>query len=259
MLSVVIPAFNEAAAIEKTLSAIGRALRKEEWEAVVVDDGSEDGTAEKAEGYASGHPEQRIRVLRLLENRGKGEAVRAGLLAARGDMVAYLDADLDIPPRELCTLKRIMERKEWDIAVGSKRHLALFGSPIPFYRRVVSLVFSRVVRLLFAIPVRDTQTGIKVMRGAVVRRVAPLASESGFLFDVEILAYAHAMGFRIGEVPVQICEGERQRRIGLWHIWRSILELAGMVHRVRMLIRHLARGRHEEGSDAASHAFVARD
>ena len=199
-LSVVIPAFNEAKRLPPTLDRIQDYLRSElpSFEIVVVDDGSTDGTAEAIEG--AGH--DRLRLLRLDKNRGKGHAVRRGMLDARGALCLMTDADLSTPIEDLAVLLRALE-KGYDVAIGSR---AVVESRVevrqPLYREAAGRLFNRMVRLLALPGLKDTQCGFKLWTREAARESFSLGRLDGFCFDVEALFIARKRGRRIAEVGV---------------------------------------------------------
>ena len=166
----------------------------------MVDDGSGDGTAERAREALAGLPG--ARVLRFPENRGKGRAVKEGVLAARGRVVLFSDADLSTP---IAMLDRLLERLEAgaDIVIGSR---ALAESDVrvhqPRLREALGKLFNAVVRRLLVPGIRDTQCGFKAFRRDAARELFEGLRTEGFCFDVEILAAARRRGLRIEEVPV---------------------------------------------------------
>ncbi len=224
-LSVVVPAWNEAERIPECIRRIVGSLCALDPEVIVVDDGSTDGTAEVCRAWIASHPSPDVRVL-VAPHRGKGAAVRAGALASRGDVVAFIDADLDVAPEEIARLLRVRQERGLDVVVGSKRDLSWRRMQRPLPRRLLSLSFSAVARLLFRLPVRDTQTGIKLFDGPWLRSVAPHARVQGFLFDVELLALAAAAGLRMGEVCVPVGMSRPASRIGVRDVLRCMGELA---------------------------------
>lgn len=201
-LSVVIPVFREADCIEKTLSEIaehfdGAAL---DLETVVADDGSDDGTAEVAEKAAES--DERVKVVRLDVHRGKGAAVRQGILASRGRLVLVTDADLSIPLSQYAGLRDALESGA-DIAIGSKELGRRNGFVVqPFLRTLMGRVFNLAVRALVIRGVLDTQAGFKLLRGDAARALAARCVLDGFACDVELLARAQRGGLTIREVPV---------------------------------------------------------
>lgn len=196
-LSVVVPALNEEERLPRTLERIASHLARRggAWEVLVVDDGSRDGTAERAEAAGA-------TILRNEANRGKGFAVRRGMLAARGARRLMTDADLSTPIEELDRLGARMDEGA-DVVVGSR---ALPGSRIevrqPWYRENSGRLFNVFVRALAVPGVMDTQCGFKLFSAAAAREVFSAARLDGFCFDVEALFLARKMGYRIAEVPV---------------------------------------------------------
>jgi len=192
-LSIVIPAFNEERRIIQTLTALKEYCP--ESEIIVVDDGSSDSTAEVS--ALSG-----ARVLVHKENRGKGAAVRTGVLAARGDVIGFMDADLAVPLHCLESLLEGLE-KGADIAIGSRR---LPGSKVygrGIYRNLPGEIFSRLVTLATGLPYADTQCGFKFFKRAAAREIFTGIRTADFAFDVEILLQAVTLGYRVAEVPVE--------------------------------------------------------
>ena len=201
-LSVVIPAFNEAERIGPTLAAVRAHLESKSVpaEIIVVDDGSRDGTAARAEAALSGFAAARI--IRLPRNQGKGAAVKAGVLEARGDLVLFSDADLSTPISELEKFLPVIEGGA-DVVIGSR---ALPGSDIQVRQRALregmGKFFNRLVRLLVLTGIPDTQCGFKLFRREAARAAFEEARIRGFGFDVEILALCARRGYRIKQVPV---------------------------------------------------------
>ena len=198
MVSFVIPAYNEETLLGRTLAAVNDAARAsgEPFEIVVADDGSHDDTA--GVGGAAG-PE--VRVLRL-PHRGKGAAVRAGVLAASGDLLLVMDADLSTPIAELDLLEAALDR--CDVAIGS-RNVAGARVTVPqrLDRRVMGRAFNLLVRALLLPGLRDTQCGVKLFRREVAQAVFERCRSDGFAFDVEALWLARRLGYRVAEVAVE--------------------------------------------------------
>jgi glycosyltransferase involved in cell wall biosynthesis len=217
-LSVILPARNEAHHIHENVRRVCEALAGEELEVVVVDDGSSDATfAEAARAGAAGLP---VRAVRQEANLGKGAALFRGFAESRGELVAFLDADLEIGPEHVRRLAEVLRATGAEVVVGSKSE---GGSDFPLRRRLLSRVFRRGVSFLFGLSVTDTQTGIKLFRREVLERVAPRMTSSRFAFDIELLVAASRFGYRIAECPVPASFG-RERRMGRMSL-RSMLEL----------------------------------
>jgi dolichyl-phosphate beta-glucosyltransferase len=197
-LSVVIPAFNEALRLPATLARIREHLAGASFEIVVVDDGSTDGTAQQAR--AAG--DDCLRVIGGGRNRGKGHAVRQGMLEARGALRLMTDADLSTPIEELARLQA-RAAEGFEIVIASR---ALAGSRIevhqPWYRESVGRAFNLLVRALLLPGLHDTQCGFKLFSARAAAEVFAAARLDGFGFDVEALVIARRRGYRIAELPV---------------------------------------------------------
>ena len=200
MLSILMPARNLAPVILANVREVRAFFAgRIPFEIIVIDDGSTDGTGAELRKHAAELPELRVVVLQA--NAGKGAALRHGFDASRGTHVAFLDADLDLSPSLLPHFFEVMERANADIVIGSKRHPQSVLDYPPF-RRLVSSVYYFIVKLMFGLPIRDTQTGIKLFKRAAVAWVFPRMLVKHFAFDLEILSIAHERGFRIAEAPV---------------------------------------------------------
>jgi glycosyltransferase involved in cell wall biosynthesis len=217
-LSVILPARNEAHHIRANVRRVCEALAGEELEVVVVDDGSGDGTQAEAQAAAAeGLP---VKVVRQEPNRGKGAALFRGVAESTGELVAFLDADLEIAPENVRRLADLLVSSGADVLVGSKSE---GHSDFPLRRRLLSRAFRAAVSFLFGLSVGDTQTGLKLFRREVLERVAPRMTSSRFAFDIELLVAASRFGYTIAECPVPASFG-RERRMGRMSL-RTMLEL----------------------------------
>lgn len=210
-LSLIIPAFNEAQRIEPTLRRFHRflAARPARFEIIVVDDGSMDATVALVMALAGELPG--LRVLRSPANRGKGHAVRLGMLAATGQVRLFSDADGSTPIDELDPLLLALAQGA-DVAIGS-RYLAAsrVTRPQPWFRRVWSRLVNRLVQRVLLPGVVDTHCGFKAFTAAAAAPIFAACTVDGWSFDLEVLARARAHGFRIQEVPVRWENDERSK------------------------------------------------
>jgi dolichyl-phosphate beta-glucosyltransferase len=203
--SLVIPCFNEQARIGETLRLAldYLAANAPESELIVVNDGSTDATAAIAREKLAGATVS-ARLLENFPNRGKGAAVRSGLLAAREPIGLFSDADLSTPLGETPKLIEPIANGEVDIALGSRAlDRSLIGIHQPWRREQGGRVFNLLVRVATGLPFWDTQCGFKAFRLAVCRPILEEARIDGFAFDVELLFLAHRAGLRIREIPVR--------------------------------------------------------
>jgi glycosyltransferase involved in cell wall biosynthesis/O-antigen/teichoic acid export membrane protein len=200
------------------------------FEVVPVSDGSTDGS-EQALGDL---PSSLIRPIVFADNRGKGEALRIGLAHGRGRYLGFIDGDGDIPAGVLTGFVELARNQQPDMVVGSKRHP---GSRIayPAARRLYSFAYQLLTRTLFGLRVRDTQTGVKLVRRDVLAEVLPRMVEKRFAFDLELLAVAHRLGYRqTAELPVEI--GERfTSTISLRIVWRMLQDTLATFYRLQVL------------------------
>jgi glycosyltransferase involved in cell wall biosynthesis len=203
--SVVIPCFNEAARIGETLRLTNDYLVKNspQSELIVVNDGSIDRTSAIA-GQALAQTKVATRLLENFPNRGKGAAVRSGLLAAQRPIGLFFDADLSTPLEEIPKVIEPIANGDIDLAFGSRAlDRKLIGRHQPWRREQGGRVFNLLVRLATGLPFWDTQCGFKAFRLDVCRPILETAHIQGFAFDVELLFLAQRAGLRLCEVPVR--------------------------------------------------------
>jgi glycosyltransferase involved in cell wall biosynthesis len=205
-LSVVIPAYNEVARLGNTLRAVVDYLRQKfpDGELIVVDDGSSDQTAELARQVFQDSADLRTSVISYKSNLGKGRAVRLGLLAARGDVALFSDADLSTPITEAPKLIEPILNGQFDVTFGSRAlDRQLIGVHQSWRREQGGRVFNLVVRVATGMPFWDTQCGFKAFRMSVCRPLIEAATVDRFGFDVELLYLAFRAGLNLKEVPVR--------------------------------------------------------
>lgn len=224
-LSVVIPCFNEEERLGATLERIVGYLDQREgaYEVLVVDDGSRDGTVSVAERLCY----ERVRILRHGENRGKGAAVRTGVLASVGEWVLITDADLSTPIEDL---ERLQGRSSTaDIVLGSR---AVSESRIvrhqPLYRELMGKTFNAIIRGIGLVGLHDTQCGFKLFRGAIAREIFARSRVDHFAFDVEVLWLAQKAGYRVVEEGVTWENSPDSRVSPLGDAWRMLLDVLAL-------------------------------
>jgi dolichyl-phosphate beta-glucosyltransferase len=210
-LSVVIPAYNEAARLERTLEATANFLddRGDRYEIIVVDDGSRDSTADVAGAWWAQRAPRAgtFCVLDYEGNRGKGYAVRYGVLRARGEHVLFMDADLATPIEEITKLEASLGQTQdgaaVQFAIGSRdvRSSKLLVRQ-PLYREAAGRLFNKIVQMLATPGIHDTQCGFKLLTRAAAQEIFKRCTLDGFSFDVEAIYIARRLGYSIAEVPV---------------------------------------------------------
>jgi dolichyl-phosphate beta-glucosyltransferase len=202
-LSVIVPAYNEERRIAATLERIYKFLATKDYdfEIIMVDDGSTDGTVAVAEKSRCA-TDHKLAILKNVINRGKGASVRNGIAASSGKYVVFSDADLSTPIEELDGFIDMMD-KGCDVVIGSR---ASAGSRVvvrqPFYRQTMGKVFNLLVKAILLKGLNDTQCGFKLFRGVVAREIAGEMKIEGFCFDVEMLYLARIKGYNIREKGV---------------------------------------------------------
>jgi dolichyl-phosphate beta-glucosyltransferase len=201
-LSVVLPVYDEARVLAETLAQLVPHLEGlgKSFEIVCVDDGSTDGSWEILQRLAAA--DERVRVDRLPENRGKGAAVRKGMLAAEGELVVFMDADLSTPLDEMVRFLGALD-SGYDVVIGNRRAP---GSEItrhqPWIRETLGRGFTVLTRVLLAPGVHDFTCGFKGFRRDAARKIFARSSLNGWAFDAELVVIAHSLGLKLAQVPV---------------------------------------------------------
>lgn len=227
LVSIVVPAYNEAARIGDSLEKIGAFMQQSPFsmELIVVDDGSSDATPQ----IVDQSPIQRLQLLRSSQNHGKGYAVREGVLAAAGEYVLFTDADLSAPIEELGELLDVALKEGADIVIGSRgldrsyieKHQARF-------RELGGMLFNAMVQLILGLRLHDTQCGFKLFERRRSRRIFELQTRFRFGFDPELLFLAKRYGLSIREVPVRWRHAEGSKVNFLRDGVRMFVDLLGI-------------------------------
>ena len=205
-VSIIIPAYNEAVRLPSTLAATAEyfRMRSETFEILVVDDGSTDDTRAVVTWYAAQHPELSVQCLSYGGNRGKGFAVRFGMLRASGDLRLFCDADLATPAEEYEVVLSAMTRVEAEVGIGSRplrnSHLLVHQ---PWFREWMGRGFNKAVQILAVPGIADTQCGFKLFTAQAAQEVFCRCRIDGFAFDSEALYIARRLGYTIAEVPIR--------------------------------------------------------
>ena len=236
-LSVIVPAYREGPRIYKNLTRLVGELDKLEtaYEIVVVSDGNTDATVREAMRVDS----PAIKVFHYPMNVGKGFALSFGVDQSIGELVTFIDADMELDPANIRGFMDLMETTGCDAVVGSKRH-PLSRVAYPRFRRLQSWVYQVLIRVLFNLNVRDTQTGLKLFRRDVLRESMPLLAIKKFAFDLELLVVARYLGYqKVCEAPIAL-EYQFETTVNLSAAWRVLWDTAAIFYRLRIL-RHYER------------------
>ena len=221
----VLPSHNE----EKTLASVIKPLKEAGIDIFVVDDGSQDMTYEKAGSVKAGH----VKVIRLEENQGKGQAIKEAFKYAKGDIIMFLDGDLDIHPAQFHALFDIMKNENADVVIGAKRHERSVVK-YPFKRRVLSAGYFYIVKFLFGLPLLDTQTGIKIFKREVLDKIFHRVLIKRYAFDLELLVLAHHNGYTIRPAPIVVDFKGKYGHITPRVIFKILWDTMAIFYRLRI-------------------------
>jgi glycosyltransferase involved in cell wall biosynthesis len=224
IVSIIVPAFNEATRIGDSIRKIDAFMRQSplSLELIVVDDGSSDGTADIVRQFRA----KRLRLVQNNRNHGKGYTVRHGVLAASGQYVLFTDADLSAPIEELNKLLDVALKEDADVVIGSRAIDRTFIEKHQSrFRELAGMLFNVVVRLLLGLKLRDTQCGFKLFHRKKSRRVFEQQTTWGFGFDPELLFLAKRNGLTIRETPVRWSHAEGSKVRPIKDGFRMVLDL----------------------------------
>ena len=238
-LSIVIPAFSEARRLPAALEALQAYVRTAGYatEVLAVIEPSPDRTLQVAEAARAGFPE--LRVIANDRHRGKGFAVKTGMLAARGQFAFFTDADLSTPLSHLTgALQLFREQRSVDVVVGNRQHpQSQILQRQNLVRETMGKVFNRLVRSMAGLNISDTQCGFKGFRQAAAREIFSRLRTDGFSFDVEVLLLARHLHFKVVDVPVQWSNSTESKV----HVLRDSLRMLRDVAAVRALVQKTVR------------------
>ena len=257
-VSIIVPAFNESARLGGSLTKILQYLneRREAAELIVVDDGSTDSTSAIAAEAIRDSGRVESRLVRYETNRGKGYAVRLGLLEARANIALFSDADLSTPITEVPKLAEPIKTGEYDLTFGSRGlDRGLIGVHQPWRREQGGRVFNLIVRLATALPFWDTQCGFKAFRMSVCRPLIEAAQIDRFGFDVELIYLAHLAQLRLREIPVRWDHSAGGPLDASANYSRDSVRMINEVRRIR---REVDRGTYSEAISAARTAAMVQ-
>ena len=233
-LTVVVPYYNPGRLLVPTMQRLLAVLDSSgaDYEVIAVSDGSTDGSDSELDSAVAEHP--RLTNVVLARNQGKGAALRIGLARGKGRYLGFIDADGDLDPILLKSFQTMVELYRPDIILGSKRH-PLSEVEYPLLRRVYSWGYQQVVRLGFRLNIKDTQTGIKLVRRDVLSAVLPRMVEKRFAFDLELFVIARRLGYkRFLEAPIRL-RHQFSSTVSWRSVYRSLLDTMAIWYRLRVL------------------------
>lgn len=234
-LSVVMPAYNEGDNIFNNIQKVSTALRgfTDKFEIIIVNDGSKDNTKEEVKRAIQ--LDDKVRLVSYKTNGGKGKAIKEGVKAAKGQYIAFLDSDLDLPPEQLEAYVAQISNGNADVVIGSKMHK---DSKIdyPAVRKIISFGYYCMLKVLFRLNVKDTQTGIKVFKSEALKPVIELIKTEGFAYDIEILVAVNCRKYRIKEMPVELVfrRGNGMGRITIKDIFKAFKDTFSIFYRAQI-------------------------
>jgi glycosyltransferase involved in cell wall biosynthesis len=226
-ISIVMPAYNVEDDIVEAISEVRGVLEKitDDYEIIVVNDGSTDDTARRVEGVMDGH----VKIVNHSVNMGKGAAVKTGVRYASGDYTILLDADRDIDVRNM--MQYIKALREYDVVIGSKRHpKSIYQAPT--LRKILSVGYNILVKALLGIRVGDTQTGFKAFKTKYLKMIMNVIVVKRYSWDAEALAIANMLKLKIAEAPVHI---RQEKLFKFKDVLNMLIELLGIVYRLRVI------------------------
>ncbi len=236
LLSLVVPAYRQEKTITKDITAIATALSALpiNYEIIIVVDGFADKTYEAVQKIKK----TGVTVLGYKDNKGKGFAIKRGVEEAKGDIIGFIDAGMDIDPTEISIMLDIMDWNKADIVIGSKLHPESKVN-YPFWRKVLSWGYRSLTHFLFGFSVKDTQVGLKIFKKKAAKDIFSKIIVKRFAFDIEVLAVAYKLGYtRIYEAPIKLnfngvsnITSSSFWRVIFWMLW----DTAAVFYRVKVL------------------------
>jgi glycosyltransferase involved in cell wall biosynthesis len=227
LVSIIMPAYNVANSIVVVVVNVKRAMTAitDDYEIIVVNDGSRDATR----AVLASLSDSCLKIVDHKKNLGKGAAIKTGVKYAKGVYTILLDADGDIDIKNINLYLRAL--RKYDIVVGSKRH-PRSTYQAPFLRKILSLGYNTLVKILLGIKVGDTQTGFKAFKTTHLRLIMKVILVKRYSWDTEALAVANLLKLRIAEAPVHI---KQEKLFRMKDILRMLLEVLGIVYRLRVI------------------------
>jgi len=228
-LSVVVPMYNESNIyynMQEMIKSLDKSFKN--YEIILVDDGSTNDCLKDAKKLKS----KKLKIVGYKLNKGKGNALKYGFKFVKGDYITFIDADLDLHPDQIKGFFDYLD--DADAVIGSKRH-KLSKVHYPWYRKVLSWFYQKLIFLLFGLNLRDTQSGIKLFKKKLLDVVLPKVLVKKYAFDLELLVNAKKAGFKINEAPIKLNYKFSGTGINLKQIYYMLLDTLAIFYRLRIL------------------------
>ncbi len=237
-ISLIIPMYNESSIINDALSTFPEYMKKtfSDWELIFVDDGSSDGCSEPVRALAENEP--RVRLISYTPNRGKGYAVRQGMLAATGDIAIFTDCDNAYGTDVIEKMYKLFAERESDVIVGSRNMDRSGYEGYTFIRKLASKTYIKMINIFAGFSkygLSDSQCGFKGFRIAAAKKIFSLCEVDRFAFDLEVIMIAGKCGYKFSQMPVKIVN----HRESTVHIFRDAYKMLGDVRKMKKRIKKL--------------------
>jgi len=233
-LSVIMPVYNLGKSIANNIKTVLSVFSgKIPFEIIVVDDGSADQSKDEIQKITGQH--SNIKPVFMKRNVGKGAALKQGFFASSGNYILFLDGDLDIQPEHTAEFFDIMDERNVDMVIGSKHHPHSTVTSYPWHRKLVSSVYYGIVKMLMGLPLRDTQTGIKLFKREVLAFTFPRMLVKQFAFDIELLVVANERRYRFAESPISLNAGARWPMVRPTAVIEVIRDTLAVFYRLKIL------------------------
>ncbi|HLC59844.1 MAG TPA: glycosyltransferase family 2 protein [Candidatus Nanoarchaeia archaeon] len=234
-ISLVMPCYNEGSSIYKnikeTINTMGDFNNFNiDYEIILVDDGSTDNTYSEIKKIKS----KKVKLVSYKPNKGKGHALVYGFKFVTGDLVAFIDSDLEIHPKQLLRFISYVYEYNADIVIGSKRHPDAKVN-YPLKRKILSTGYHLFVNLLFGLQVHDTQSGLKLLRYSAAKKILPMLVVKHYAFDLELLVVAKKFNLMVKEAPIEVNFNFDRKRIGVTSSWPILNDTLGIAYRKYIL------------------------